>query len=85
MVVVQLKSVLEITRIMPLHSQNSTRIHYRTAARSSCNPVFLLSLELGRCSSDLFLSSRHVPDWQPRIILLGMVEARVGYCEEHSN
>ena len=35
----------------------------------------LLSLELGRCSSDLFLPSRHVPDWQPRI-LLGMVEAR---------
>ena len=36
----------------------------------------LLSLELGRCSSDLFLSSRpRVPDWQPRIVL-GMVEAR---------
>ena len=37
---------------------------------------FLLSLELCRCSSDLFLSSRQrtlVLDWQPRI-LLGMVE-----------
>ena len=39
--------------------------------------LFMLSLELCRCSSDLFLSSRPrtVPDWQPRI-LLGMVEAR---------
>ena len=39
--------------------------------------VFMPSLELCRCSSDLFLSSRRrtVPDWQPRI-LLGMVEAR---------
>ena len=35
----------------------------------------LLSLKLGRCSSDLFLSADHVPDWQPRIVL-GMVEAR---------
>ena len=39
--------------------------------------VFVLSLELCRCSSDLFLSSRPrtVPDWQPRT-LLDMVEAR---------
>ena len=37
----------------------------------------LLSLELCRCSSDLFYlcPADHVPDWQPRI-LLGMVEAR---------
>ena len=35
-----------------------------------------LSLELCRCSSDLFMSSRpRVSDWQPRSILLGMVEA----------
>ena len=38
--------------------------------------VVMLSLELCRCSSDIFLSSRpRTPDWQPRI-LLGMVEAR---------
>ena len=36
---------------------------------------FLLSLELSRCSSDLFCPADHVPDWQPRI-LPGMVEAR---------
>ena len=37
----------------------------------------LLSLELGRCPSDLFLPSRpHTPDWQPRILLGIMVEAR---------
>ena len=37
--------------------------------------VFTLSLELCRCSSDIFLSSkpRTVPDWQSRI-LLGMVQ-----------
>ena len=35
----------------------------------------LLSLELGRCSSDLFCPANHVPEWQPRI-LLGMFEAR---------
>ena len=35
----------------------------------------LLSLELCRCSSDLFCPADHVPDWQPRI-LLGMVQAR---------
>ena len=41
-----------------------------------CVCVFsLLSLELGRCSSDLFCPADHVPDWQPRV-LLGMVEAR---------
>ena len=42
-----------------------------------CVCVFsLLSLELGRCSSDLFFCpADHVPDWQPRV-LLGMVEAR---------
>ena len=39
--------------------------------------VFMLSLELCRCPSDLFMSSRtHVPDWQP-CILLGMVKARL--------
>ena len=41
-----------------------------------------------RCSSDIFLSSRPrtVPDWQPRSILLGMVEARsVNECDEHNN
>ena len=41
--------------------------------------VFMLALELRRCSSDLFRSSRPhivIPDWQPRIILLGMIEAR---------
>ena len=40
--------------------------------------VLMLSLELCRCSSDLFLSSRPrtVPDWQPRILLMGMVEVR---------
>ena len=38
--------------------------------------LILLSLELFRCSSDLFLSpADHVPDCQPRI-LLGTVEAR---------
>ena len=37
--------------------------------------LLLLSLELGRCSSDLFLSSRPRTGWQPRV-LLGMVEAR---------
>ena len=36
---------------------------------------FLLSLELGRCSSYFFCPADHVPDWQPRI-LLGVVEAR---------
>ena len=35
----------------------------------------LLSLELGRCSSDLFLFSRPRTGWQPRIVL-DMVEAR---------
>ena len=40
---------------------------------SVCLFFLLLSLELGRCSSDLFLSSR--PRRQPRIVL-GMVEAR---------
>ena len=36
----------------------------------------MLSLELCRCSSDIFLSpADYVPDWQPRT-LLGMVEAR---------
>ena len=34
----------------------------------------MLSLELCRCSSDIFLSADHVLDWQPRT-LLGMVEA----------
>ena len=48
---------------------------FLSLCRFLCVCVFLLlSLELGRCSSDL--SADHVPDWQPRIILLGMVEAR---------
>ena len=37
----------------------------------------LLSLELGRCSCPLisFCPADHVPDWQPRVVLV-MVEAR---------
>ena len=49
---------------------------FLSLCRFLCVCVFLLlSLELGRCSSDLFCPADHVPDWQPRI-LLGMVEAR---------
>ena len=49
---------------------------FLSLCRFLCVCVFLLlSFELGRCSSDLFLSSRPRTDWQPRV-LLGMVEAR---------
>ena len=49
---------------------------FLSLCRFLCVCVFLLlSLELGRCSSDLFCPADHVPDWQPRV-LLGMVEAR---------
>ena len=36
----------------------------------------LLSLELCTCPLIFFCPADHVPDWQPRIILLGTVEAR---------
>ena len=49
---------------------------FLSLCRFLCVCVFLLlSLELGRCSSDLFLPIRPRTDWQPRV-LLGMVEAR---------
>ena len=45
---------------------------------------YILSLELCSCPSAIFLPSRPrtllVLDWQPRIILLGMVEARSVTC-----
>ena len=37
--------------------------------------VYMLSLELCRCSSTFSCPADHVPDWQPRILLV-MVEAR---------
>ena len=40
-----------------------------------CVFLFLLSLEVGRCSLIFFCPADHVPDWQPRV-LLGMIEAR---------
>ena len=47
----------------------------------------MLSLELCRCPSDMFLSSRPrtVPDWQPRSILLVMIEARSVNFENTNN
>ena len=42
---------------------------------------YILSLEFCRCPSDIFLPSKPrtllVPDWQPRTILLDMIEARL--------